>query len=99
MLVLRKQRVLKKRSCTLAVRIPGNDEHSFEGADVAHRFAGLGEIGRGLTAPKVPLDIGVGNARPAFRGERISDAENDESSTRSRIENAGSIVEFTSFGA
>ena len=41
----------------MAIRISGNDEHAFAGANVAHGFARFGKIGQSFAAFEVPLEF------------------------------------------
>ena len=71
----------------------------FARANVAHRFARLGEIGRGLAAFEVPLQVGIVEVRLASGRERVGDAQNDESSALGRIEDAGAVSEAAGLAA
>jgi len=58
--------------------------------------ARLGEVSR---PSKVPLEIGVGDARLAAGSERVGDAQNDEASALSGIEDARTVTEPAGFVA
>ena len=91
--------VLEERTRALTIGIAGNDEHAFDGADVAHGLARLGEIGRGFTAFEVALEIGVTDARRATGCQGVGDAENDEPSALGSVEDAGPVGKSASFVA
>ena len=91
--------ILEKRSGALAIGIAGDDQHAFAGANVADRFASLGEIGASLAAFEMPFQVGIFEVRLAAGRERVGDAENDEPSALGRIENAGAVGEAAGFVA
>src|SRR5580692_6416017 len=82
----------------MAVGIAGHDQHAFAGANVAHRLTRLGQIGASLAAFEVSLQVSVSEMRLAAGRECVSDAENDEASALSSVENAGAIVEAAGLG-
>jgi hypothetical protein len=91
-LFLGKDRIFEERSGTLAIRITGNDEHALAGADVADGLAGFGKIRRRFAPFEVPLEVGIGDTRAAPGRERVSYAEDDESSALGSVEDAGPVA-------
>src|ERR1700722_12861198 len=92
-------RVLKERSRTLAVRIAGNDQHAFEGADVAHRFARFGQRRSALPSFEMTLQIGITDAGVASGRKREHNSQNDEAATLGGVEYAAAVGEAAGFMA